>query len=174
MSSSYINIDGQETSTANTPSRLFRNSWVLDEEADVISIDLTEAKLAAHKTRAEWFKWKAFSEDNPVSHANLSFWSDTNSGSLVDGECGYARDMEDDTPGGYALVPGWKALDGSFLSIDSFADIKALKAAYRDHYNAAFAASQVKAAEIEAATDEESLVYIVNVMKEEIGEEEEV
>jgi len=171
MSTSYINIDGKQTSSANTPSRLFRDSWVLDANTDVVSVDLTEAKLMAHGVRSEWFKWRSFSADNPVSHDGKFFWSDTDSGSLVDGECGYARDVEEANTGSYSLTPGWKAIDETFYGPLDFDGIKALKAAYRNHYNTAFTASQVKAAEIEAAADEDALLYVVNTMKSEIGED---
>ena len=163
---SFINVGNTTIASANSTSptsRLFRDAWV-EDGSDAVSVNIDSAKAIAHDVRAKWFEWRAFSAENPVSHSSLEFWSDTNSGSLVDGECGYARDVEDDDPGFYALAPGWKAIDGTYLPITNFADIKALKAAYRDHYNTAFAESQVKAAQIDAATTDEELADIVELM----------
>lgn len=163
---SFINVGNTTIDSANSTSptsRLFRDAWV-EDGSDAVSVDMDQAKAIAHKVRADWFQWRAFSDENHVSHSNSEFWSDTDSGSLVDGEAGYARDIEDDAPGTYSLSSGWKAVDGTYLPITNFADIKALKAAYRDHYNTAFAESQVKAAQIDAATTDEELADIVELM----------
>jgi len=159
--SQYIDIANTIVEApTETPSRALRNSWVLDA-SNVIQVDLVEAKKLAHEFRNNWFNWRAYSEENPVLHEGKEFSSSKDSGSLIDGEVGYARDIEEDSPGSYSLPTGWKAMDNTYLPIPDFAAIKALKAAYRNHYNTAFAESQVKHDLIEAATSEADLVAVI-------------
>jgi hypothetical protein len=157
-----------EDVSGELPSRLFRDAWMLNGQA--VEIDLEAARAKAHEVRSRWFAWKCYGNENLVSHKGLAFWSDAKSASLIDGEVGYARDVEEDSPGTYSLSPGWKASDGQFLPINSFADIKGLKAAYRDHYSNAFAASESKAAEIQSAPDAGTLEVILTNMLSDIGE----